>query len=696
MMKILSIIKKNFKLIMRSRISALIILFGPLLIMLIVGLAFNSSSATRINVGYYSPEYNNLTDSFMNVIQKSSYNVNKFDTVDSCKESILAGDTHICIIFPENFTITNEKVNNVVFMVDNSKINFFETVVDSIERDFNQRALELTTGMTQELIDKLNETQESIANKSDIITRLKEDNSALKQNVKSISKEVSGLDLSFDYNSLNVDDLEDESTDMTRALHEVKGVADDAVKEANDLIDDLEGDIKDINMSSADRESLLDKLNESGTNLDELESKLNGSSSDVNTSGMSSIIKNLKSNLHDVESRFEQASKARDVTVDKIDAINTKLNVSMAKILLVEDTFNSIYSNIAMTQVTDVQAITKPIQKVVQPVVSGESQLNFFFPYLVVLIVMFIGLLLSSTLMIMEKTSQAHFRNFVTPTRDITFVFGAYATTLIVMLLQLTIIILLFSLFFKKDILTNLQSTAFILIMLTTFFSFLGMAIGNLFNSEETGTLAAISIGSIMLFVSDLIFPLERMPQYVAEIAGTYNPFVIGSELLRKAIVHDRSIVNMGTDLYLMLVYTLIIFLIMLMIHKFMKRTFLLRWSGYIVRRELRKQEKDDIDKDLLDRYMNIKEEEYFIAGDDRIGNLKSLLKYVEKLDDETYRQYVDKSKNAFAEWAEKSLKNADLAMKIRKAKGKKRLVSTLRTGAETYDKLKKKYHNGK
>ena len=42
----------------------------------------------------------------------------------------------------------------------------------------------------------------------------------------------------------------------------------------------------------------------------------------------------------------------------------------------------------------------------------------------VVMIIMFVSILLASTLIISEKISKAHFRNFITPTNDFVFVLG--------------------------------------------------------------------------------------------------------------------------------------------------------------------------------------------------------------------------------------------------------------------------------
>ena len=688
MRKVLSIIGKDFRLILRSRISALIILFGPLLIMLIVGLAFNSASTLRINVGHYAPEYNNLTSSFTEILQKTNYKIAGYESKESCKNAIFTGEAHICVIFPENFTISNNRVNEIVFLVDNSKVNLYEAVVDSIEQDFNTRALELTRGMTSELLTKLNETQESIQEKTSVVSSLQENNAQLKKDITKISQEIKSLDLDFDADSLEIDKLEDESDVLKETLADLEDVADDAINEAEALIDDVGDEVADLNLTTSERNAITDLLNASQTEIDTLKSTLN-STEELNTTIIDKIVGRLKTDLREVENQFNSASRARDVTAEKAENIKAKLDESLARINIVEETFTGIYSNIAVTEITDLQAITQPIVKKVEPVAVGEGVLSFFFPYLVVLIVMFIGLLLSSTLVIMEKTSRAHFRNFVTPTSDIVFILGAYMTSIIILTIQLIVLLGLFSLVFGKDIMTNLQTLVLLLFLLISFFSFIGMGIGYLFNTEETGTLASISLGSILLFVSDLIFPLERMPERVADIASTYNPFIIGSELLRKALIHHMSPGDLSQGIVMLLIYSAAAFILMVIIHKFSKRTFLLRWAGYVARKELKKQEKLEAQQEKLSRYGNLQEKDYFKTENISIGSFEGLVSYIDELEDASFKKIVNKDKNLIADWVENTLKNQDLAEELKGTTSKKKTMKILKDAGKQYGDLK-------
>jgi len=82
------------------------------------------------------------------------------------------------------------------------------------------------------------------------------------------------------------------------------------------------------------------------------------------------------------------------------------------------------------------------------------------------------------------------------------------------------------------------------------------MVIGYLFKSEETAILGGVTVGFILIFVSNLIIPIESMPLLISKLAAL-NPFVIVSELLRKALLFDSP--ALVGSFVLLLVYAVVI-----------------------------------------------------------------------------------------------------------------------------------------
>ena len=96
------------------------------------------------------------------------------------------------------------------------------------------------------------------------------------------------------------------------------------------------------------------------------------------------------------------------------------------------------------------------------------------------------------------------------------------------------------------------------------------MSLGYLFKTAETATLGAISIGSVLLFLSDFVLPLESMPKMLEHVFR-YNPFTLSSELLRKTLVFDLPIYKLGLNSLILLGLIVISFAVMIHIYAFVK-----------------------------------------------------------------------------------------------------------------------------
>src|SRR3989344_3581614 len=157
------------------------------------------------------------------------------------------------------------------------------------------------------------------------------------------------------------------------------------------------------------------------------------------------------------------------------------------------------------------------------------TNLNYTFPTLVVLVLLFAGLLLASTTIVQEKESKAYFRNFITPTPDIIFIMGNYISSVLIVLVQLVIIfIVMFGI--TDTVVTDvaLFNAFIILILLGSVFILLGMLIGYLFKSGET------ALRKILLFNQGLDAVLPQIYTLVGYIALLLVAVYLLRELTKK------------------------------------------------------------------------------------------------------------------------------------------------------------------
>jgi len=155
---------------------------------------------------------------------------------------------------------------------------------------------------------------------------------------------------------------------------------------------------------------------------------------------------------------------------------------------------------------------------------------------MIVLVVMLIAILLSSTVVMNERKAKAYFRNFITPTDDYMFVIADFITNLIIVIGQLAIIFLIANYFFKNALLDVALNFSVAVILIASVFILLGMILGYLFKTQETSTLGSLFVGSVLLFFSNTILPLESVPENIKKIV-LFNPFVVSESMLRELLI---------------------------------------------------------------------------------------------------------------------------------------------------------------
>ncbi|MDO8661185.1 MAG: ABC transporter permease [Candidatus Woesearchaeota archaeon] len=183
--------------------------------------------------------------------------------------------------------------------------------------------------------------------------------------------------------------------------------------------------------------------------------------------------------------------------------------------------------------------------------------MNYVFPVLIVLVIMFTAVLVSQILVLLDKNSPAAFRNYLSPARPLVFASATFLTSVLLVGFQALIILTIAGLFFTAQIISTFGTTALVLLIVIVLFSLVGMLIGELFKTEETATLAAVMLGSALLFVSDVIIPIESMPSWL-QAFSSQNPFVLGSTVLRRTMLFNASTGDVSSQLFALIGYCIV------------------------------------------------------------------------------------------------------------------------------------------
>ena len=500
MKRLITLIKKNFKLIIRSKSSALIIVLGPLLLISLIGAAFNTASIYGIRIGVYSESYSPLSEAIIHELNENKYISQKTSSPLACTDGVKNSVFHVCAIFPKDLKATEG--GNIEFYVDNSKVNIVYLISETISSQIGEKTKQLSTQLTKTVVDTLDQVESEIKDKEQLIKAVKTNNEETAGTLELVSDDLINLQLTYNINNFPLNTLESNLGNSTQAIS---------------AFDKLESDLK----------TLLTEIN--------------------------------------------KADAIRLKSVEILNKLSLDADSNKVSIAKIENTFGIIKQDINSIKETGVGKIVNPINAEIKPITTQKTHLNFIFPTLLIMVIMFVSILLSSTLEIREKTSKVYFKNFITPTSETSFILGNYITNLIIVLFQTGILLSFAYFFFKENITSSLVLAIPALFLTTSLFIFLGISLGNIFKSEETNTIAVISLGFILLFFSSAILPIETLPAVIKSIAQ-FNPFYIAETLLNKILLFQASLKNTSEQFILLSTYFISSIFIAFIVKKFTRR----------------------------------------------------------------------------------------------------------------------------
>jgi len=494
--RIWNIIIKNIKVLIRSKSSALIIIFGPLIIISLVGVAFNTSTIYDVHIGVYSEEYSELSNSIIKDLELEKYLITKIESKDLCLQGVKTGEQNICLVFSKDMAVGNNQNNKITFYVDYTRVNLVYKLMDDIGQKLNQKSEELSLEMTGILLNELQDAKATIASKVSVLGAVSTNAGNIQTKITSAKEGIKVINLTTTPSKLQLNNVEEDLTTLIEYLDE-------------------------NNVSSSRAENLNKSMFD------------------------------FKINLLNYLNITKDATNSMKLASDTLIEIGPTLKSDKTKLDNVKEELVKVSEGIASIKVTNSKDIVAPITTSVQPIVTADTHLSKMFPTFLILVIMFVGIMLAATLVLNEKNANATFRNFITPTNDIIFIIGTYITSLLIMAVQLLIVSVVGLFFLSKEVLTNFAPALYPLFVISSLFIFVGICVGYLFNSTETSTLASLFLVSVGLFFSNTLLPLESIPKYLQHIIS-YNPFVLAESVLKKVLLFGFNISEVADTIWIM------------------------------------------------------------------------------------------------------------------------------------------------
>lgn len=577
-MRLLATLEKNFKLLFRNKESAYTIVFGPILIILLVSFAFvGSDDQYAIRIGTHIAESSGISERTIDTLSQKGYALSVYSSEEDCLTSVKTATSHACITFgapkEENATVP------VTFYLDPSRMNLVSRIAEDLGGEIEDQSRLLREQMASNTLLRM-ETAATLVEKNRI--SILETQKKIAQATQDLENAKSALA------SLPSPNVTQNSSDLKILKGTVNGLGQDVKIVSRTGIESMENAdivLRELVDSCAEcSEALLTRVENVRDEIDEAKSKILQISEDA------------------TEDKVFEATLLIEYAIEDMDAVRSTLgNASNAGVIISETVLDSYGASDdaqkelsltagQMEYVRDflrgeratVETLSSPISTSVVSVATTEDRLAFAYPYLLMLVIMFIGMLLSSMLIVMDKTSKAAFRNFTTPSSDRYHVGVAFLTAFIILFFELIVLLLVSSPFLAQPLLAHMFSTFVIAFVAIALFTFIGMLIGYLSNTQEAAMITSISIGSILLFISNLVVPIEGMAS-AAQYFSALNPYVALSELLKRSMLYGITFTQFFRDLWLPLLSLLILLVITLAVQRQTRKRYFRQEAGVIL-----------------------------------------------------------------------------------------------------------------
>jgi len=265
----------------------------------------------------------------------------------------------------------------------------------------------------------------------------------------------------------------------------------------------------------------------------------------INDSGLS---ESTKTELKKIMKGLTLVNNSYNSLSGSLKTIENKTAAVDASLVSLSGEIDALILEINNVKISDAEKVVSPIKTQINTISKESSNWAHLFPTLTALVILLSSIILASSLVLAEKNARAHFRNFLTPTSDLTFIIGTYLTALLVLAVQLSILFTGTIYFTKLNLSGILPQIALVLFVSCSAFIFMGMLIGYMFKSEQTSLLASISIASLLIFFSNTIFPTEAIIGSL-RYGAMFNPLFITDALLKKLFLFKANIGSLTFEL---------------------------------------------------------------------------------------------------------------------------------------------------
>ena len=500
MKKLISIITKNFLMIASSKISLIILMAGPILLMFFIGVGLADNGLNNVPASIFYEEETEFAELFSNSLEANSFVLSKTDSLESCKNRVRSSGDSLCIELskvdydiPKDIGINKEEAEKagVGYSVN-------------IHADFSQpRTVWGVISGVKNVVEQF-----SIGIRESSSGKVKE---------------------KFEVFSVIIDA---EADSILKAIN----ILEKAERRIIDQLSEMPGDIAST--------SIQDSISLTRQNI---ESAINHLPSEYHylLSPIDQELSSIENNLNLMG--YNSLDSPQELIVSQVGQLRYAINK-------LENTRDNLqYLDKENDKLIDLNwdYVLHPIPVSYEALASEELKSNntelefidYLFPSLISFFILFISLFLAVNLISREKSSEATIRNTLSKASGLTFFVANFITIFLIVIIQIFILMTIASPFLKFSIFSNYSFLGIILFSSISFFILIGMLLGKIFETQETSIIVSISISIILIIFSSLITPQETLPKLIKTIVSV-SPLVIMESMFRRIFIFDSTVVQ--------------------------------------------------------------------------------------------------------------------------------------------------------
>lgn len=592
--KLLYELYKNFKLIFRNWSSLVLIILAPLLLILLVGYSMSGDSLHDIHIGVVAQDNIDLSEFQKNITGMAE--LEKYSNLASCLGDMALAKTHICIAIEGNLTpeggdtLPNGKVD---FYIDNTRMKISLPLLTQIKDFFGITSERISLVSTETIFDNLQNFLGFLNDRIDDMEEAKNEADSIRLDLIERRKQLVDVRDDFKPKYLLVKKFQKE-------VHTYADMTENATSEFFTAFDTIEAKNNEIRQALANLSATLDNASSQMKNLNLTQLNMTYSNmtltpSDINLSLVfesmdllnnavdeaGNDVAGIKESANKTFELMNNATAALDGVVAELDRIDELLeseinrtdkyiemiNASVAKMDVVLADSRAKIKEVSRFDSSITEQLIRPLTQSFTKVRTGVEDIQLAFPVLLTTVIVFISLLFSNIITLLEIYNKAYTRNILAPVNDLVYTAGLALTNFIIIIFQIGVLLAVAQLSFGMAITSHLGSVLLVAILLTLTFIFIGMIIGYLSSNIQTSILISTFTALIFFLFSDMLNALEAMPKFAALIAS-YNPVVIANAMFRQIMFFNIPLQFMIKDLMILAAYCILTGGLLLLVSK--------------------------------------------------------------------------------------------------------------------------------